>query len=328
MNIRRKLVIALGAGTLVAPFSAFAQQPGKIWRIGVLETISMALNAANFDAFRNGMRELGYVEGKNLVIEYRSADGSGARFPNLMTELLQLKVDLIVTRGTPALLAASNATGKIPIVMAAIGEPPGLGIVASLANPGGNVTGLSAFVTELTGKRLEILRELIGKALRVAFLADMSNPISPGQWKETQMAANSLGIQHQLLEVRKPEELGRAFDNAIKQHANGLVVGIDSLTQANRQTIAGLAAKHRLLAIYASREFVDAGGFISYGVNYRDLYYRAAGLVDKIFKGTKPGEIPVEQPTKFEMVINMKTAKALGIKIPNSILVRADKVIE
>ena len=328
MNKRRKLIIALGAGALAAPFSSFAQQQGKVWRIGVLETTSMALNAANFNMFRKGLLELGYAEGKNLVIDYRSADGSAARFPDLATELVRLKVDLIVTRGTPALLAASKATGTIPIVMAAIGEPPGQGIVASLAHPGGNVTGFTAFVTELTGKRLEMLRELIGKAPRVAFLADVSNPITLGQWKETQAAAKSLGIQPQQLDVRKPEDLGRAFDDAIKQRANGLVVGIDALTQANRRTIAELAAKHRLPAIYASSEFVESGGLISYGVSYPDLYYRVAGHVDKIFKGNKPGDIPVEQPTKYELVINRNAAKALGIKIPNSILARTDKMIE
>jgi putative ABC transport system substrate-binding protein len=328
MNKRRKLVIAFGAGAITAPFASFAQQPGKVWRIGVLETTSMALNAANFNMFRKGLLELGYAEGKNLVIDYRSAEGSVARFPELATELVRLKVDLIVTRGTPALLAASHAAGTIPIVMAAIGEVPGHGIVASLAHPGGNVTGLTAFVTELTGKRLEMLRELIGKAPRVAFLADISNPISLGQWKETQAAAKLLGIQPQHLDVRKPEDLGRAFDDAIKQRANGLVVGIDALVQANRRTIVELAAKHRLPAIYASREFVDAGGLISYGVSYPDLYFRAAGHVDKIFKGKKPADIPVEQPTKYELVINGNAAKALGIKIPNSILVRTDKVIE
>ena len=328
MNNRRRLVIALGASALAAPFPSFAQQPGKVWRIGVLETTSMALNAANFNMFRKGLLELGYAEGKNLVIDYRSAEGSVARFPELAAELVRLKVDLIVTRGTPALLAASNAAGTIPIVMAAIGEVPGQGIVASLAHPGGNVTGLSAFVTELTGKRLEILRKLIGKATRVAYLVDMSNPISLGQWKEAQAAAKSLRIQARLLDVRKPEDLGHAFDDAIKQRANGLVVGIDSLMQTNRQTIAELATKHRLPAIYASREFVDGGGLISYGVSYPDLYYRAAGHVDKIFKGKKPGDIPVEQPTKYELVINGNAAKALGIKIPNSILVRTDKVID
>jgi len=328
MNNRRKIIVALGAGALTAPLSSFAQQQGKVWHIGVLETTSMSLNAANFNAFRKGLLELGYAEGKNLVVEYRSVEGSAARFPDLATELVRLKVDLIVTRGTPALLAASNAAGRIPIVMAAIGESPGQGIVASLAHPGGNVTGLTAFVTELTGKRLEILQELIGKAPRVAFLADMSNPISVGQWKETQAAANSLSIQPQLLDVRKPEELGRAFENAIKQRAKGIVVSIDSLMQTNRRTIAELATTHRLPAIYASREFVDAGGLISYGVSYPDLYYRAAGHVDKIFKGKKPGDIPVEQPTKYELVISRNAANALGIKIPKSILLRADKVIE
>jgi putative ABC transport system substrate-binding protein len=264
----------------------------------------------------------------NLVIDYRSADGNVGRFPDLANEFVRQKVDLIVTRGTPALLAASHATATIPIVMAAIGEMPGPGIVASLAHPGGNVMGFTAFVTELTGKRLEILRELIGKVPRVASLSNMSNATSLGQWKETQVAAKSLGIKPQQLDVRKPEDLGRAFDDAIKQSANGLVVGIDALTQPNRRTIAELAAKHRLPAMYASREFVDAGGLISYGVSYPDLYYRAARFVDKIFKGTKPGDIPVEQPTKYELVINRNAAKALGIEVPNSILVRATKVIE
>ena len=327
---RRNFLIALGAGALAAPFASFAQQQpaGRVYRIGVLETTSMNLNTANFDAFRKGLRELGYAEGQNLVFEYRSAEGRGERFPDLAAELVRLRVDLIVTRGTPALLAASKATGTIPIVMAAIGEPPGQGIVVSLAHPGGNVTGLSAFVSELTGKRIELLGELVAKLTRVATLLNMGNPIFLAQWQETQLAARSLGIRAQLLDVRKPEELGRAFDSAIKQRADGLVVGIDALTQANRQLIAELASKHRLPAIYASKEFVDAGGLVSYGVSYPDLYYRAASLVNKIFRGAKPGDLPVEQPTKYELVINMKTAKALGIKISQSILLRTDKVIE
>jgi putative ABC transport system substrate-binding protein len=328
MNNRRKLLMALGAGALATPLACFAQPAGKAYRIGVLETTSLGLNAANFDAFRLGLRELGYAEGKNLVIEYLSAEGRGERFAELAAELVRLKVDVIVTRGTPAVVVASKAAGTIPVVMAAIGEPPGRGIVASLARPGGNVTGLSAFVTELTAKRLEMLKELAPRVTRVAALFNMGNPIFAGQWQETQSAAKSMGIRPQLLDVRTSEELAPAFDNAVKQHANGLVVGIDALTQANGKAIAGFAARHRLPAIYASREFVESGGLISYGVSYPDLYYRAARFVDKILKGARPAELPVEQPTKYELVINRRAAKALGLAIPQELLLRADEVIE
>lgn len=327
MNNRRKLVIALGAGALTAPFESIAQH-SKVWRIGVLETISMALNAANFDAFRKGLREFGYVERKNLVIVYRSAEGRGERFADFAMEFVNLKVDLIVTRGTPAALAASKATGTIPIVMAAIGEPQGIGIVATLARPSGNVTGLSAFATVLNGKRIEMLREIAPKITRIATLFNMGNPLFLPQWKETQSVLEILGIQSQLLDVRKAEELEPAFNEAVKQRANGLIVGMDALAQANCQLIVELAAKHRLPTIYASKEFVDAGGLISYGVRFSDLYYRAASFVNKIFKGAKPADLPVEQPTKFELCINGKTAKALGVTIPQSLLISADKVIE
>jgi putative tryptophan/tyrosine transport system substrate-binding protein len=348
MNLRRQLLATFALCALAAPLRSFAQQQsksrradpdaaplgveaqhaGKVYRIGVLETTSLGMNAANFDAFRRGLRELGYTEGKNLIIEYRSAEGRGERFPELATELVRLKVDVIVTRGTPAVVVASKFAGTIPVVMAAIGEPPGRGIVASLARPGGNITGLSAFVTELTAKRLEMLRELAPRVTRVATLLNMGNPISPGQWQETQRATQSMGIRPQLLDVRKPEELGPALDEAIKQRANGLVVGIDALTQANAKTIAELAAKHRLPAIYASKEFVESGGLISYGVSYPDLYYRAARFVDKILKGAKPADLPVEQPTKYELVINRKTAAGLKLAIPQQLLLRADEVIE
>ena len=313
---------------LATPLASLAQQKGKIWRIGVLETISPALNAANFNAFRQGLRELGYVEGQNVVIEYRSADGRQERFPDLATELVRLKVDLIVTRGAPASLAAKNATGSIPVVISATADPVGSGIVASLARPGGNVTGLSAYNVELYAKRVELLRELVPSLARIAGLFNMSNPVVPSQWKEVERGARSLGVQVQLLDVRNPEDLGRAFDAATRQRADALVVAVDALTQSNRQLIVDLAAKHRLPAIYGSDEFVYAGGLITYTVSFSHLYYRAATYVDKILKGAKPGDLPVEQPTKFELVINMKTAKALGVTIPQSILVRADRVIE
>jgi putative ABC transport system substrate-binding protein len=328
VNARRRFLIAAATAVLATPLASLAQQKGKIWRIGVLETISPALNAANFDAFRQGLRELGYVEGQNVVIEYRSADGRQERFPDLATELVRLKVDLIVTRGAPASLAAKNATGSIPVVISATADPVGSGIVASLARPGGNVTGLSAYNVELYAKRVELLRELVPSLARIAGLFNMSNPVVPSQWKEVERGARSLGVQVQLLDVRNPEDLGRAFDAATRQRADALVVAVDALTQSNRQLIVDLAAKHRLPAIYGSDEFVYAGGLITYTVSFPHLYYRAATYVDKILKGAKPGDLPVEQPTKFELVINMKTAKALGITIPQSILVRADRVIE
>jgi len=319
------LAVVLAVGLVLAPLATEGQQQ-KLYRIGMLERTSTAINAANLDAFRQGLRELGYVEGMSFAIEYRSADGRDERFPALATELVRLKVDLILTRGTPAALAAKNATRTIPVVMAGIGDPVGQGVVASLARPGGNVTGLSALVTEVYSKRVELLRELVPGAARIAALFNMSNPSVPPQWKEVEMAARSLGIQPQLLEVRKLEDLGPAFEAAIRQRADGLVVGIDTLTQANQRLIVDLAAKHRLPAIYASTEF--SGGLVTYGVNYPDHYRRAASFADRIFKGAKPADLPVEQPTKFEFVINLKTAKALGLTIPQTLLGRADQVIE
>ncbi len=323
----KKFFVFVVTGLILVSISlAEAQQPKKVYRIGVLERTSMELNAANFEAFRQGLGEFGYVEGQNIVIEYRSADGRDERFPDLATELVGLKVDLILARGTPAALAAKNATGTIPVVMTGIGNPVGQGVVASLARPGGNVTGLSALSTELYGKRIELLRELVPRVKRIAALFNMSNTSIPPAWKEVEMTAPSLGIQPQLLDVRTREDLGRAFDAAIGQRALALVVGLDTLTQANQRLIVDLATKHRLPAIYASTEFV--GGLISYGVNYSELYRRAATYVDKILKGTKPADLPVEQPMKFELVINLKTAKQIGLTIPQSVLFRADKVIK
>lgn len=326
MNTRRKLVIALGASSLAAPFASFAQQQGKVWRIGILETQSTSMNVANLNAFRQGLSELGYVEGKNLVIEYRSADGRGDRFPALAAELLQLHIDMFVTRGTPAAIAARNATASIPIVMAASGQP--LMVVASLAHPGGNVTGLSTQNTDIETKRLEILREAVPGVTRIAAMYDMSNPIFQARWGQVEVVSKSLGISAQLLDVRKPEDIGRAFDAAKLQRANGLIVGQFGLMQANRKLVVELAAKHRLPAIYVSEEYVEAGGLIAYGPNYPDLYRHAATYVERIFNGARPADLPVEQPTIFQLLVNAKTAKVLGIKIPDSILVRADKVIE
>jgi putative ABC transport system substrate-binding protein len=292
----------------------------------MLERTSTAINAANLEGFRQGLRELGYVEGKNFVLEYRSADGRDERFPGLAAELVRLPVDLMVTRGTPAALAAKNATGTIPVVMTGVSDPVGQGVVASLARPGGDVTGLNTLISELFGKRVGLFKELVPGATRVAVLFNMGNPSSPPAWKEVETAARSLGIQPQLFDVRKAEDLGPAFESAIRQRADALVVGQDTLTQANQRLIVELAAKHRLPAIYASMEF--AGGLVIYGVNYPDHYRRAATFADKIFKGAKPADLPIEQPTKFELVINTKTAKALGLTIPPLLLLRADQVIQ
>jgi len=323
MNRRDTIVALLALGA--TPLGAFAQQPGKVWRIGMLETISMSLNAANLDAFLNGMQELGYVEGRNFVIDYRSADGHDERFPDLAAELLRGKVDLIVTRGTPATQAAKKATATIPVVTTAIGDP--LLLVTSFARPGGNITGLSSFTTELQTKRIELIREMVPGVARIAVLMNMVNAAFQPQWKETERAARSLGVEVQLFDVRRAEDLERAFEAAVKQRANALVVGQDGVTQANGKHIVALAVKYRLPAIYFSSEYIDDGGLISYGVNYPDLYRRAASYVDKILKGAKPGDLPIEQPTKFDLIINRKTAKALGLRIPPALLARADRVI-
>ena len=324
----RLIVLALALGVIcsLAPIALVAQPSDKVYRIGVLERTPVAVNAANLEGFRQGLRALGYIEGKNLAIEYRSADGRDERFPALAAELAQLKVDLILTRGTPAALAAKRATSSIPVVITGVGDPVGQGIIASLPRPGGNITGLSATVTEIYPKRVEILRELVPKATRIAALFNMGNPAIPRQWKEVETAARALGLQAQLLDVRRVDDLRPAFDAAVRQHVDALVVGLETLTLANAPLIVDLAAKHRLPAIYASSEFVS--GLASYGVNYPDHYRRAATFADKIFKGAKPADLPVEQPTKLELMINLRTARALGLTIPRTVLLQVDQIVE
>jgi len=320
---RREAIVLLG-GAVIAPLPLSAQSSSRVWRVGVLETTPMDLNAPNINAFRQSLQDLGYVEGQNLIIAYRSAEGRGERFTELTTELLN--VDVIVTRGTPAVLAAKKATTTTPIVMAAVGEP--LMVVASLAHPGGNITGLSGYSTDLEAKRAQLIKELVPDAVRIAGLYNMSNPVVPPQWNQRQTAAQKLGIEPQLLDVRRPEDIAPAFDAASGQHAGALMVGVDALTQENRTLIAELAADHRLPAIYVSKEYVDAGGLIAYGPSYPDLYRRAAIYVDKILRGASPSDLPIEQPTKFELIINLKAAKALGLTIPATLLATADEVIE
>ena len=316
----------MGSGLLVAPLGAPAQQWGKVYRIGILEAIPATQNAANLNALRKGLRDLGYVEGRNLIIEYRSADGRAERFPELASELVRLKVDLIVTRGTPAAKATKSVTGTIPVVMATMGDPRP--IVASFAHPGGNITGVTTFSTELTAKRIELLKELVPNLSRVALLHNMGNPAAPPEWEEISTATRSLGLQAELLDVRGRGDLGRAFEVALRTHVDALIIGADGFTQMHQQAIVDSVARNRLPAAYPAREFVEAGGLIAYAVNYPDLYFRLASFADKVFKGAKPSEIPIEQPTKFELVINLKTAKALGLTVPQSLLLRADEVIK
>jgi putative tryptophan/tyrosine transport system substrate-binding protein len=323
---RREFITLLGGAASGWPLAARAQQPSKVYRIGVLEQTSAAIHDAYFDAFRQGLHEHGFVEGQNLLIEYRSADDRAERYPALAAELVGLNVDLILTRGTPAALAAKNATTTIPVVMAAIGDP--LGIVGGLARPGGNVTGLSAFNSELEAKRVELIRAVVPGLRGIGALYNLGNPIFALRFKELEKVAELLGIEAHLHDVRKSEDLAAAFNTASKRRIDALVVSADGTLQANRKRIAELAMIHRLPAIYTSREFIDVGGLISYGASYRDLYRRAATYVVKILKGTKPADLPVEQPTKFEMVINLKTAKALGLEVPPMLLALADEVIE
>jgi ABC-type uncharacterized transport system substrate-binding protein len=325
---RREFITLLGGAAVACPLAARAQQPERMRRVGMLETTSRELNVRDFAAFQNGLREFGYVEGQNLLIEYRSADGRTERFRDLATELVSLKVDLIVTRGTPAALAAKKATPTIPIVMAASGDPVGSGVIASLARPGGNATGFSALVRDLYPKRVELLRDVVRSLRRIIVLINMENPIALREWEDIVSSSRPLGIAAELLDVRSREGLIEAFNTVGGRPADAFVIGLDTVTQSNKETIAELVAKQRVPAIYASREFVEAGGLMSYGVNYADLYHRAPAYVDKILKGTKPADLPVQQPTKFELVINLKAARAIGLEVPPTLLARADEVIE
>lgn len=324
MTSRRNLLGLL----CLAPLAARAQQERRVYRIGVLETTSLRANTDNFDRFRKGMAERGYVEGPSLVIAYRSAEGRTERFVELAAELVRSKVDLILTRGTPATLAAKRVTSEIPIVMAAASDPVESGLAASLARPGGNVTGLTSATGELAPKRLEVLKALVPKMGRVAVYANLDNLAAQATWKDTDQAARSMGLEALLLDVRSAEKIAPAFERAVKEHAHALLVGIETLAQSNRDAIVALAARHKLPAMYSAREFVDAGGLVSYGVNYSDLYYRAAGYADRILKGARPAELPIERPTKFSFFINRRTANSLGVVIPPDLLLRADWTID
>ena len=329
MITRRTFLGTVAGGLLAAPLAAGAQQAGKVYRIGYLASYSSTTAPHRIEPFRQGLRELGWVEGKNIVIEYRWAEGRYERLPDLAAELVRLKVDVIVAAPTAAAVAAKNATGTIPIVMLGASDPVGLGLIASLARPGGNVTGVSYSVgVETFGKELELLKEIVPKVRRVAILSNPASPVQPLFIREVNGAARSLGIQLQLLEVRGPNEFEGAFAAMAKERVGALLVVADAMFIFHRTRLAALAARSRLPAAYGVRASVEAGGLMSYGPSVRDLFRRSATFVDKILKGAKPGDLPVEQPTKFELVINLKTAKALGLMIPQALLQRADEVIQ
>jgi putative ABC transport system substrate-binding protein len=306
---------------------ATAQQPTKVPRIGFLLATSPSAISARVEAFRQGLRELGYVEGKNIVIEWRYAEGKLDRLLALAAELVRLKVDIIVTGGASSTRAAKEATTTIPIVMAQDPDPVASGFVASLARPGGNITGLASLSPELSGKRLELLKEIVPKLSRVAVLGTSTIPDNALSLKEMELAAGALGVQLQFLDVLSSKDIETAFRAASKGRASALLVLQSPLSSFHRAEIADLAVKSRLPAMYPQSDYMDAGGLMFYGANTTDLYRRAATYVDKILKGRKPADLPVEQPTKFEFIINLKAAKQIGLTIPPNVLARADKVI-
>jgi putative ABC transport system substrate-binding protein len=322
---KRFFGLTLSALLSAFSFPAEAQQPGKgVHRIGVLWAGSATGISTRLEAFRQGLRDLGYVEKNNIVFEYRFADGKPDRLPALAAELVRLNVDVIVTTAI-ATRPAKEATNTIPIVTPQFGDPVASGLVASLARPGGNITGLSQLGPELAGKRLELLKETVPKITRVAYFR---NPATPGtELRGMQAVAPALGLQLQFLEVRSPNDFDSAFKAALKERANALSTATNPVITGHKERIMDFAAKNRLPAIYPRSEFVDAGGLMFYGVNFLDLWRRAATYVDKILKGTQPAELPVEQPTKFEFIINLKAAKQIGLTIPPNVLARADRVI-
>jgi ABC-type uncharacterized transport system substrate-binding protein len=324
---RRDFITLLGGAATAWPLAARSQQV-KVWRIGMLDTAQRELNAANVTAFLQGLRELGYVERQNLAIDYRTASDHSELLPGLVSELLRLKVDVFAVRGTPEALAIMNATATLPVVMTAVVDPVGSRIVASLAHPGGNFTGMISFNNELAAKRVEMLKELLPTVKLVAATEDPGNPADTMQWEAIRKAAQTLGIGALKLEVRDAQDVISAFDEARRQRVDAIYIGVNSITRANQRLIVELAARHKLPAIYPAREFVEAGGLMTYAVSYPQLYYRAASFVDKIFKGAKPADLPVEQPARLEFVINLRTAKAMGLEIPTALLVSADEVID
>ncbi len=320
-------IITLILSLLTVPLTSQAQPAAKVPRLGLLIPSAFSAAASRLEAFRHGLRDLGYVEGRNITLEYRFADGQADRLPALVAELIHLTVDILVIDGTTAIRPAQHATTTIPIVMAVSGDPVGEGLVASLARPGGNITGLSSRAPEVSGKRLEFLKEVVPQLSRVAALWHRDAPVGP-YLTETQAAAQALGLQLQALEVESPDALDQAFAAMTRAHADALVVLPSAQMGSHQHVVAELAMTHRLPTMFGGRGDAEAGDLMSYGLNYADFYRRAATYVDKILKGATPADLPVEQPLRFELVINLKTAKALGITMPPTVLFQADEVIK
>jgi ABC-type uncharacterized transport system substrate-binding protein len=325
-NMTRKItVLTLCTMLFALCVSAKAQQPAKVWRIGVLVSSSASLNASRDEALRQGLQQIGYVEGKNIIIEYRYAEGKLDRLSDLAVDLVRLNPDVIIVGGTRVAVAAKQATSTIPIVVAGAGDLVAAGLVHNLNRPGGNVTGVSRLSSDIIGTRVELLKEIVPKVTRIATLLNPGNPGYAASLREIELDALAQGIKLQLLAARSPEDLESAFRAVAK--ANALLVMVDALFSSYRARIVELAAKHRLPTIYDRVDFVEAGGLISYGMNLADLSRRAAWYVDQILKGSKPANLPLTEPTKFELVINLKAAKQIGLTIPPNVLARADKVI-
>ena len=326
-NRKNAKVFGFALSTILFALCVFAeaQQPKKIPRLGFLSPTS---DDSRVEAFRQGLRELGYVEGQNIAIEYRWADGKFDRLPDLALELVRLKVDVVVAVVTQASLAAKMATGTIPVVMIGVSDPVGSGLVVSLARPGANITGTSSMTAEIIGKQLELIKETLPKISRVAALWNPANPIFQAiQRRETEVAARALGMQLQFVEARAPDEIDRAFARVAKERMRALLVLNDPVFTAQRKQIADLSAKHRFPTVSGTREYTEVGGLMAYGPSFPDMYRRAAYYVDRILKGTKPADLPVEQPMKFEFVINLKTAAALDLTIPPVLLFQATEVL-
>ena len=331
MNKRRKLVLAIGASALAAPFASFAQPQGKVWRVGFLAggARPLSIEASVYGGFTKGMRELGYIEGKNFAMEWRFAEGKYEHFPELTSELVRAKVDVIVSSASAAINSIKKTTSTIPIVFAPSNvDPVAAGHVASLARPGGNITGLASLNSDLSPKQLELLRTAASKVAHVAIMVNPDNPSYAVIVKNAQVAGEKLGIKILAVEARTPGDIARGFATITRERAQALIVPNEAVFFVQQRQIAALALKHKLLSIFGNREYVEAGGLMSYGQPLNEFLRRAATYVDKIFKGANPGDLPVEQPTIFELFINGKTAKALGLTIPQSLLISADKVIE
>ena len=325
---RREFIILIGGAVAVWPLAAHAQHGAKIPRIGFMGNSTAALEANLIGPFREGLREHGYEEGRNVDIMFRWAEGKYERFPALVAELIAAKVDVIVTAGTPATLAVKKATSTVPLVMIAVGDPVGTRIVPSLAQPGGNITGLSSIAPDLEGKRLELLREVVPHLAHVAFFLNPANAFHTVSMRQALAAARALNIKLQPHEVRKSEDLDAAFASIVKEKPDGLLIIADRIFLHNRQRMMDFATQQRLPSVNAYRELVEAGGLMSYGPSYEDMHRRAAIYVDKILKGVKPADLPIEQPTKFTLILNLKAAKALSLEVPPMLVGRADETIE